>query len=85
MRVKHIIFTVFIVALLFNVAPVHARLFSNHSEGAFDGGDGTSSTGKATLACSSTIRELIIKGAVSILRNLLLSSLFFDGITGWTG
>ena len=63
MRIKHIIFTVFIVALLFNVASVHARLFSNHSEGAFDGGDDTSSMGKATLACSSTIRELIIKGA----------------------
>ncbi|MGD2090032.1 MAG: hypothetical protein PVH61_27900 [Candidatus Aminicenantes bacterium] len=63
MRVKHIILTVIIGALLFSVAPVHARLHSNSSEGAFNGGDGTSSTGEATLACYSTIRELIIKGA----------------------
>jgi hypothetical protein len=38
-------------------------LFSNHSDGAFTGGDGSSSTGAATLDCYSTIRELIIKGA----------------------
>ncbi len=63
MRVKHIISMFLAVVLIFNVASVHARLFSNHSEGAFDEGDGTSSTGKATVACSSTIRELIIKGA----------------------
>jgi hypothetical protein len=63
MRVKHIIFTVLIGAFIFNVVPLHARLFSNHSDGAFTGGDGSSSTGEATLACYSTIRELIIKGA----------------------
>jgi hypothetical protein len=62
MRIKHVIFTVFIVALLFNVAPVHARLFCNHSDSAFTGGDGTSSTEGANLACF-TIEELIIKGA----------------------
>jgi hypothetical protein len=63
MRSKHIIFTVLIVALLFSVTPVHARLHSNHSDSAFTGSDGPNSTGEATLACSSTIRELIIKGA----------------------
>ena len=63
MRGKHIILIVLIGALLFSAAPVHARLHSNSSEGAFTGGDGTSSTGEATLACYSTIRELIVKGA----------------------
>ena len=63
MKGKHIIFMVLVVALLFSAAPVHARLHSNSSEGAFTGGDGTSSTGEATLACYSTIRELIVKGA----------------------
>jgi hypothetical protein len=63
MKVKHIIFTVLIGTFLFSAAPVHARLFSNHSDGAFTGGDGSSSTGAATLDCYSTIRELIIKGA----------------------
>jgi hypothetical protein len=63
MKSKHIILTVLIGALLFSAAPVHARLFGNHSDSAYNGGDGTSSTGEATLACYSTIRELIIKGA----------------------
>jgi hypothetical protein len=63
MRGKHIIFMVLVGALLFSAAPAHARLHSNSSDGAFTGGDGTSSTGEATLACYSTIRELIIKGA----------------------
>jgi len=62
MRVKRIIFTVLIGALFFGAAPVHARLFSNNSEGAYNGGDGTSSTEEASLACLS-IGELIIKGA----------------------
>jgi hypothetical protein len=44
MRVKHIILTVIIGALLFSASPVYARLFSNNSEGAFTGGDGSSST-----------------------------------------
>jgi len=63
MRVRHIISMFLAVVLIFSVTSVHARLHSNSSDGAFDKGDGTSSTGKATLACSSTIRELIIKGA----------------------
>jgi hypothetical protein len=48
--------------LLFSAAPVHARLFSNHSDSAYNGGDGSSSTEGANLACF-TIEELIIKGA----------------------
>ncbi|UCH93986.1 MAG: hypothetical protein JSV88_27470 [Candidatus Aminicenantes bacterium] len=63
MKFKHIILTVLIGALLFSSAPVHARLFSNHSDSAFNEVGGISSTGESTLACSSTIRELIIKGA----------------------
>ena len=63
MKVKHIILTVLIGVLLFSATPVHARLVANHSDGAFTGGDGCNSTGEATLACYSTIRELIIKGA----------------------
>jgi hypothetical protein len=63
MRSKHIILTVLIGALIFSAAPVQARLHSNSSDGAYNGGDGSSSTGEATLACSNTIRELIIKGA----------------------
>jgi hypothetical protein len=62
MRVKHIILTVLIGALFFSVSPIHARLFSNHSDSAYNGGDGTSSTEGANLACF-TIEELVIKGA----------------------
>jgi hypothetical protein len=62
MRLKHIIFTVLIGALLFSVNPVHARLFSNFSETAYNGCDDSSSTEGADLACF-TIGELIIKGA----------------------
>lgn len=62
MRGKHIIFTVLIGALLFSVSPVHARLFSNNSDSAYNGGDGTSSAEGANLACLS-MGELIIKGA----------------------
>ena len=62
MRVKHIILTVLIGALLFNAAPVHARLFCNSSDSAYNGGDGTGSTEGANLACLS-MGELIIKGA----------------------
>jgi len=62
MRIKKAIFMVLIGAL-FYAAPVHARLHSNSSDSAYEGGDGTSSTGEAILACYSTIRELIIKGA----------------------
>ncbi len=63
MRVKPIILTIFLIgALLFSVAPVHARLFSNHSDSAYNGVDGTNSTEGANLACLS-IGELIIKGA----------------------
>ena len=62
MRVNNIILTVLIGALIFSAAPVHARLFSNHSDSAYNGGDGTSSTEGANLACLS-IEELIIKGA----------------------
>jgi hypothetical protein len=62
MRVKHIILTVLIGALLFSVTPVHARLFSNNSDSAYNGGDGTGSTEGANLACLS-MGELIIKGA----------------------
>jgi len=62
MKVKNIILTVLIGALLFSAVPVHARLVANHSDGAFTGDD-SSSTGESTLACYSTIRELIIKGA----------------------
>jgi hypothetical protein len=62
MRVKHIILTVLIGALLFGAAPIHARLFSNNSDSAYNGGDGTSSTEGANLACLS-MGELIIKGA----------------------
>ncbi len=62
MRIKHIIFAVLIGALLFNAVPVHARLYGNFSESAFDEGDGTSSAEEAKLLCLS-IRELIIKGA----------------------
>lgn len=63
MRVKIVILTVLIGGLLINVTPIHARLHSNSSDSAYEGGDGTSNTGEATLACDSTIRELIIKGA----------------------
>ena len=63
MRSRHIILSVLIGAFLFCAAPVHARLHSNSSDSAYEGGDGTSSTGEATLACYNTIRELIIKGA----------------------
>jgi hypothetical protein len=63
MRLRHIILLVLIGSLFFSVAPVHARLHSNSSDSAYEGGDGTSSTGEATIACYSTIRELIIKGA----------------------
>ena len=62
MRVKHIILTVLIGALLFSVTPVHARLFGNSSDSAYNGGDGTGSTEGANLACLS-MGELIIKGA----------------------
>jgi hypothetical protein len=63
MKFKHTIFMVLIGALLFSVAPVHARMFGNTSESAYEDGDGASSTGEATLACSYTIEELIIMGA----------------------
>jgi hypothetical protein len=63
MRVKHIILTILIGALLFSVSPVHARMFSNNSDGAYDEGGGTGSTGEIALVRSYTIRELIIKGA----------------------
>ena len=62
MKVKHIILTVLIGALLFSAAPVYARLCGNSSDGAFAGGDGTSSPDGANLACLS-MEELIIKGA----------------------
>lgn len=68
MRVKHIIFTVLIGAFIFNVVPVHARLFSNTSDSAYNGGDGSSSTEGAKLACFNTIEELIIKGAESFFK-----------------
>jgi hypothetical protein len=61
MRSKHIILTVLIGALLFSALPVHARLFSNSTDSAFNGGDSSSTEG-ANLACF-TIGELIIKGA----------------------
>ena len=63
MRVNKIILTVLIGALFFSVAPVHARLFSNSTDSAYNGGDSTSSTDGAKLACYNTIEELIIKGA----------------------
>jgi hypothetical protein len=63
MKSKHIILTVLIGALIFSAAPVHARLFCNTSEIAYDGGDGPASAEEATLSCSNSIRELIIKGA----------------------
>ena len=63
MIVKRIILAILIGALIFSATPIQARLFSNHSDGAFTGEDGTSSTAEATLACYRTIRELIIKGA----------------------
>jgi len=62
MRAKHIMFTVLIGALLFSAAHVHARLFSNHSDSAYNGGDDSSSSEGASLACLN-IGELIIKGA----------------------
>jgi len=61
MKINRIILIVLIGALLFSV-PIHARLFCNHSDSAFNGGDGTSSTEGANLTCF-TIEELIIKGA----------------------
>jgi hypothetical protein len=69
------------------VNPVHARLHSNHSDSAFNGGDGPNSTGEATLACSSTIRELIIKGAEYFFRahadiNLLSEKVEISDIYG---
>ncbi|UCH93985.1 MAG: hypothetical protein JSV88_27465 [Candidatus Aminicenantes bacterium] len=63
MKFKHIILTVLIGALILIVYPIHARMFSNSSEGAYEGGGGTSSTGEANFACSNTIKELVIKGA----------------------
>ena len=63
MRGRHIILTVLIGALFFNTAPVQARMFSNSSGSAYEGGDGTSSTGEASLACPNTLEELVIKGA----------------------
>lgn len=62
MKAKYIILAVFMGVLLFSAAPVHARLCGNSSDGAFAGGDGTSSNEGANLACLS-IEELIIKGA----------------------
>jgi len=62
MRSRHIIIPVLIWAFIFCAVPVHARLCGNSSDGAFAGGDGTSSTEGANLACLS-IEELIIKGA----------------------
>jgi hypothetical protein len=50
MKAKHIILTVLIGALIFSVAPVHARLFGNSSDSAYDGGDGTSSAERANPA-----------------------------------
>jgi hypothetical protein len=63
MRVKKTILLFLIGVLIFGASSIYARLHSNSSDSAFDEGDGTNSTGKANLACSSTIRELIIKGA----------------------
>ena len=64
MKTKKIFLTVLIGTLLFaGSSYAYARLHSNHSDNAFDGGDGTASTGEVALAYSSTIRELIIRGA----------------------
>jgi hypothetical protein len=64
MKAKHIILSVLIGVFLFSGGPyIHGRLFSNTSDGAFDGGDGAAGTEGASMACSITISELIIKGA----------------------
>jgi len=64
MRVNKIILTVLIGTLVFiGSSHVYGRLFGNHSDSAYNGGDGTSSTEGANLACYNTIEELIIKGA----------------------
>jgi len=62
MKSKYIIQIILIGALLFNVVPVHARLFSNHSDSAYYSGD-TSSAEAATLSCFTSIEEMVIKGA----------------------
>jgi hypothetical protein len=61
MKLKHIIYAALFGVFLFS-ATIHARMFSNSTDGAFDG-DGNGSTGDVTLACSYTIEELVIKGA----------------------
>ncbi len=63
MKAKRIILTALIGSLIFSVAPVHARLFGNSSDSAYDGGNGTSSAEGANLVCINTIEELLIKGA----------------------
>ena len=62
MRVKIVILTVLIGGLLINVTPIHARLHSNSSDSAYEGGDGTSSTGEATLACCSVSFRQVCRG-----------------------
>ena len=64
MKVRHIISSILIIVLIFGGGfYADARLHSNSSDGAFDGGDGTTAASEAVPACYSTIKELIIKGA----------------------
>jgi hypothetical protein len=62
MRGKHIILAILIGCLLFSATPAHARLFSNNSDSAYNGGDSTNNPKEANLACLS-MEDLIIKGA----------------------
>ncbi len=88
MKVRHVILVVLIGALFFNGGSyVQARLFSNHSDIAYEGVDGTSSTGEVTLACSNTLEELLIKGAESFFKasadiNLLSEKIEISDIYG---
>jgi hypothetical protein len=63
MRTKQIMITILTWALLFSCGSyTYARMFSNSTENAFYEAD-TTSVGDTTLACPSTIEELVIKGA----------------------
>ncbi len=65
MKVRHIISSILIMVLIFGGGfYADARLFSNHSDDAYNEGDGTSGTSAAIPACYNTIGELIIKGGV---------------------
>ena len=65
MKVRHIISLILMMVLIFGGSVyAYARLFSNHSDDAYNEGDGTTGASAAIPACYSTIGELIIKGGM---------------------